>query len=267
MIIYLFSSSILGLVIGNIVGLIKKITKKEEKAIWISRPFYKYTNFKDYPFLILWCIIAISGGYFGSSHPEFKDSFAYYIGIFLLVTGILFFLRLPHALDRLHFYGDRLEEKFLLHTTLTIPFSSIKSIFRDGQNFAKIAYHDKTFGLVVFNEDKPWKIPLNIFSDPRFESLSSKLHRSDTSYGTLDSDQKVSWKNTCLINKILMISILFINPYSLLIGSVFLFGIFFTSPLLFLLTDFSRVYCSFAFKLLRKRQDATPKINGHCGGV
>src|SRR3989338_1081493 len=187
MIIYLFSSSILGLVIGNIVGLIKKITKKEEKAIWISRPFYKYTNFKDY--------------------------FAYYIGIFLLVTGILFFLRLPHALDRLHFYGDRLEEKFLLHTTLTIPFSSIKSIFRDGQNFAKIAYHDKTFGLVVFNEDKPWKIPLNIFSDPRFESLSSKLHRSDTSYGTLDSDQKVSWKNTCLINKILMISILFINPY------------------------------------------------------
>ncbi len=266
MIIYLFSSSILGLVIGNIVGLIKKIIGKEEKAIWISRPYYKYTNFKDYPLLILWCIIVISGGYFGSTLSEFKG-FEYYIGSFFLVTGILLFLRLPHALDRLYFYGDRLEEKFLLHTTLTIPFSSVESIFRDGQNFAKIAYHDKTFGLVVLNEDKLWKIPLNIFSDPRFESLSSKLHLSDDSYGTLNFDQKVSWKNTCLINKLLKISILFINPYSLLIGSVFLFGIFFTSPLLFLLTDFSWVYCSFTFKLLRKRQDATPKVDGHGDGV
>lgn len=261
MIIRLFSDSILGFAIGNIIGLIKKISGREEKVIWISQSYYKYSKLKDYPFLILWCIMAISLGYFFATFPIFQGSGAYYIGSFFLVTGILFMLQLPHALDKLYIYSDRLEEKTLLHTTYKILFSSIESIFRDNQNFAKIVYYDETFGILVLGEDKSWKIPTNIFTDPRLESLSSKLHLSlsDTSFEKLNLAQKTTPKNVGLTNKALIISILIFNPYSLLISAAFLFGVFFNSPLLFFLTDFSKAYCSFALRSLPKRLEPISK--------
>lgn len=259
MIFRLFSDSIVGLIIGNIFRLTKKLLGKEDSPIWISQPYYKYSDFKDYAFLILWIIMAISLGYFFVTFPELQDTGAYYIGTFFLITGMLLMLRLPHTMDRLYIYSDRVERKTLLHTTYTIPFSSIESIFKVNQNFVDITYYDQTFGLLVLCKHELWKIPAKIFTDPRLNTLNSKLHL-DQAY-TYNEQLGSLQKNVGLIDKVLIASVLIFNPYTIIASAAFLFGVFFTSPLLFLLTDFSKIYCSFCYKMITKKDRYPVKTN------
>lgn len=253
MIFRLFYDSIIGFIIGNIFELTKKLLGKTDQEIWASRYYYQYSGFKDYLFIILWIIMAISLGYFFTTFPEFQGTGAYYIGSFFFIAGFLLAARLPHTLDKFYIYSNRLEKKTLLHTTYTIPFNSIESVVENSQNLAIITYHDKTFGLLTL--ETPWKIPIKIFTDPRLNLLNSKLHLNPNglSYTKSTPPQQITFNDTEFIKKLLIISVLLLNPYTLILGSAFFFGVFFSSPLLLLLTDLSKAYCSFCLRIINRK--------------
>lgn len=273
MILSVLYSTILGYLIGNMVGICKALIYKET-SLWSSRFYIRYVQSTKYLFPLFWGGLAVLiGGLLlkAAKYEFFIDDTSLLsqwffwgwllIPAFFFVSGVLIWLQFLHYFDRVVIFPDRIEKRWFFHTFQTIELSQIKVILRDkttGQN-CDIIYVHPFWGLhsLGSSQTDPWPLPVSVIISPEFRIDQSKLHPnlfekyksrdSLPEYPILMDPVRNMWNEWNVTDRIFNYSILLINPYVMLILSTAYLGMDYHKWLLFILFDTSTVYSKFIF--------------------
>ena len=152
MLFYLLKNSLLGIILGNIYGLIQNITKPQ-KPIWVSKPFVqslfssRSTSKGEKFFIIAWVSSVTIIIIIVTNYRDFSSIFEIiltriFAAMFLILLLPIYNFILNNYLNQLHFFNDRIEIKLGWYTRQIIPFASVLTIRRDqdSHQYAHIIY-------------------------------------------------------------------------------------------------------------------------------
>lgn len=259
MLLLIIRNNTLSYAIGNIIGLAKRIFIKEN-PLWISEFYFKYRKPKEYSFTLLWSVFMTILGFIFVLSQEISI-----IPTFFLVTGILMLIQFIHYFDKIYIFPDRIEQRTFFYSHLTIFFDNVVLILRDikTKQYADVIFHHPMhkFSNLDVGLNMPWRVPAELFKNPNIKIDDSKLHPNlFKNYCNIKEHlpqnpivvEKTNWSKKSTLKKLknymLFLSVIILNPYSVIVFLSICFGISYTNPVFWITIDVSRLYSKTIYK-------------------
>jgi len=247
------ASSYIGLIIGNIVGLVKEIINPKT-VIWKGEYYYKQATKSS-----IWLLLGIGLSFTLISLPWFTfipyNLYARILASTFLAIGYFSIISFPTNFTRIYLFNDSIEVKIGKFVVATIYLSDIITIIRE--------------------TEIPYSYDLLYRSNNKYALLSSVVYKFSlpldlmaTKWGikTIEiSGLNKAWDentNTPFIYKLIARSLLIINPLTALMAYIIIYGPFSNYFIGLLIMELVSVYYTYinGFLLRNFRQKPNDKI-------